>query len=203
MYRHGYLCAPGVCVCACTCTHVCTGMCVSVGIHAQMSLCAGLCVYKYVCVCSCGYTRMDICVFQVCVCAHVHTHVCTGMCVSVGIHAQMSLCAGLCVCEYVRVCVCDFPSQSQASFPMLSVCHWLSTLAQGTLGTDLFSWPMGWFCVRSRSRPPALLKQEVDRHFCSFSGPCCLQSLERVEKPVKLDLGACSSPGLLFASFFF
>ena len=177
VYRHGYLCAPGVCVCMCLCVRMC--------------------------VCVCMYRHGYLCAPGVCVCACTCTHVCTGMCVSVGIHAQMSLCAGLCVCEYVRVCVCDSPSQSQASFPMLSVCHWLSTLAQGTLGTDLFSWPMGWFCVRSRSRPPALLKQEVDRHFCSFSGPCCLQSLERVEKPVKLDLGACSSPGLLFESFFF
>ena len=85
-------------------------------------------------------------------CACVRMHVCTGMYVSVGIHAQMSLCA----CEYVCVCVCvcNFPFQSQASFPLLSVCHWLSTLAQGTLGTDLFSRPAGWFCVRPGSRPP-------------------------------------------------
>ena len=127
VYRHGYLCAPGVCVCMCLC----------------------------VCMCVCVCTGMGICVLQVYACARVRTHVCTGMCVSVGIHAQMSLCAGLCVCEYVRVCVCDFPSQSQASFPMLSVCHWLSTLAQGTLGTDLFSRPAGWFCVRPGSWPPA------------------------------------------------
>ena len=62
-------------------------------------------MYTHVCVCACGYTGTDICVLQVCMCACVRMHVCTGMCVSVGIHAQMSLCAGLCVCEYVRVCV--------------------------------------------------------------------------------------------------
>ena len=138
------------------CAHMC--VCVHVGIQARISVCSRcVCVHVFVCahVCVCVCTGTGICVLQVCACARVRTHVCTGMCVSVGIHAQMSLCAGLCVCEYVRVCVCDFPSQSQASFPMLSVCHCLSTLAQGTLGTDLFSRPAGWFCVRPRSRPPA------------------------------------------------
>jgi hypothetical protein len=114
-----------------------------------------MCVCAHVYMCACGYTGTDICVLQVCMCAFVRMHVCTGMCVSVGIHAQMSLCVCEYVCVCVCVCVCDFPSQSQASFPMLSVCHWLSTLAQGTLGTDLFSRPAGWFCVRPRSRPPA------------------------------------------------
>ena len=128
VYRHGYLCAPGVCV------HMC--------------LCVRMCVYVYV------QAQVSVCSRCVCVCACTCTHVCTGMCVSV-VYMHRCLCVQDCVCEYVHVCVCDFPSQSQASFPMLSVCHWLSTLAQGTLGTDLFSQPAGWFCVRPRSRPPA------------------------------------------------
>ena len=107
----------------------------------------------------------------------------------------------MCACECV--CVWDFPSKFQASFPLLSCVSPAVYTGPG----DTWHWPLQSacslvLCEASITATCRLLKQEVDRHFCPFSGPCCLQSLEQVEKPFKLDLGACSSPGLLFESFF-
>ena len=145
----------------CGCTHVC------MWVYRHKYLCVPeVCVY--VCVCACGYTGTHICVLQVCVhaCAHRYVCECGYTCIDVS-----CVCRGVCVC----VCVCDFPSQFQASFPLLSCV--LPAVYTGP--EDTWHWPLQSacrlvLCEASISATCRLLKQKVDRHFCPFSGPCCL-----------------------------
>lgn len=72
-----------VCVSVCEYTRVC----ISVYVHA----CVSMCVCVYLCLCACVCICVRVCVWCMHVCAHVYMHGCSCVC----------MCISLCVCAHV------------------------------------------------------------------------------------------------------
>ena len=132
-----------VCVCVDVTVCVCVCACVCVRVHACMSLCVWVCVWRgFVCVCHWVHVTL-------CVCDCVHVCDCATLCVYVSlcvcVWCVMSVCVSKCVCVWslwCHMCVCV----SKYVHVWLSVCVvtvvsylWLCVLVLDREGSKVLS----------------------------------------------------------------